>query len=638
MKVLLVNAFKPGAEGDKAFKYFFACVKQAFDVQRYFSKDGISYTCVNYENIDEFLFEPYTGYVDSQAEKKFDYLDFVFIDGEPNLLPWLARAKKFFILMKMCKRTKKVLFAAGCGMFMQIYLNASRYQVNRVINGNGKGTSLKKIHQLSQSDLGTIQQGDVFLDSGTGDMYCYDSESSEFCPIVNIGFHHHKTAADMENRSSILKSFRYIPRNFDFSEPVHPGKRTETVCRVLKQYVQHWLLKDVGLQEFLVSQKNSWDIHAVNVCDKSSCFTILAESDRSPQIITQGNSALVMFNIDAHYPNSAKIVRNFVDHMMQEYSIHQKLDSPLASVPYVVIPCKPCRSNESEKSLSRPITASTAKLDTFVYPGKTHIEIGSRLRPTSSHSGFTISKRKYDPVILANNATKQEPIHINTFFQIERAESLFLPVGTHTDLKIRGSFDKKPITLLKSQLGISNSTVSELKRAASERDLTSSTRQEKHQNELMKILSSQEPCEEENEVTHWTRKDIRNMLHGNESKGNDHQGRKQKIRIVYRSKVQKPRINTNICTTLNVKSKSSKYPFPGSVTNLEPYVDPQKVEIRPSNSNCLWVSKEPFTLAIKKQEERFSGVHYSDPYNPPSSHKFRTEEKNRWVSGEFRVV
>lgn len=635
MKVLIVNAYKNRPEGLKRFKYFVSCVKQAFEKQRYFSKDGINYACVDFESIDEFLFEPSAGYVDPQAEKKFDYLDFVFIDGESNMLPWLPRARKFFTLMKMCKRTKKVLFTGGCATLMQIYLNASRYQVNRVINGRGKGTSLKSIHSLSPSELSSIQQGDVFLDSGTGDMYCYDNQTSEFSPIVNIGFHHHKIAADMGNRSTILKSFRYIPRNFDFNEPVHPGKRSETVCRVLKQYVQHWLVKEIGLQEFLVSQHNSWDIHAVNVCDKSSCFTVLAESERSAQIITQGNSASVLFNVDSHYPQSGQVLKNFVDHMMQEYSVKQKLDSPLSSVPYVVLPCKPV---PSEKNSSRPITASTAKLDTFVYPGKTHIEIGNRLRPKSSHSGFTISKRKYDPVIVANNATKQESIHIANFFQSEPTESLFLPVSTHTDLKIRGSFDKQAITLLKSQLGIGNTTVSELKKASSERELGLGTRKEKQGNELMRIIASQEPYEEDNEVTQWTRKDIRNMLHGADGKAQDHGAKKQKIRIVYRSKVAKSKTNSNLYTTLNTKCKTSKYPFPGSVTNLEPYEDPCKVSIRPDSSSKNWVSGEPFTLAIKKSEEKFSGVHYSDPYNPPSDHKFRNENKEKWISGSFKVV
>lgn len=635
MKVLIVNAFNKSPQGDKSFKYFVASIKKAFDNQKYFAKDGITYTCVDFETIDEFLFEPSSGFVDSQAEKKFDYLDFVFVDGEANLLPWLPRARKFFILMKMCKRTKKVLFAAGCGMLMQIYLNACRYQVARVINNNGKGTNLEKIHKLSKNELANIQHGEVFLDSGTGDIYCYDNLTSEFCPVANVGFHHHKSAADTENRSNILKSYRYIPRNFDFSEPLHAEKRTETVCRVLKQYVQHWLVKDIGLQEFLVCQKNSWDIHAVNVCDKNSCYTILAESDRSPQVITQSNTAAVLFNIDSNYPQSTKVLKNFIEHMLQEYSIHQKLDAPLSSVPYIVIPCKPLTS---EKTSSRPITASTAKLDTFIYPGKSHLEIGAKLRPSSSHSGFTISKRKYDPVILQNNATKQEPIYIPASFMPENNDSIFLPVGKHNDLKIRGTFDKTCLTSLKQQLGILSSTVSELKVTTSGRDNLTSDRNEKRQNELMRILASQEPCEDENEETRWTKNDIRTMLHGNETKGSENPMKKQKIKIVYRSRLPRSRTQKEFYTTLNVKNKTSKYPFPGSVTSVDPYIDPEKKQIRPESSKNNWVSGERFNLALGKSEEKFTGIHFSEPYNPPSAHKFRSEDKRKWIQGAFKVA
>ena len=141
--------------------------------------------------------------------------------------------------MRMCKRTKKVVFAAGCGMLMHVYLCSNKYHIHRVINGKGKGTSLNKIFSLKPEELNNIQAGDVFLDSGTGDMYCYDNIISEFFPIVNIGFHNHKIAEDMEFKQTILKTYKYQPKTFDFFQPVNPGKRSETVCRILKQYVQH---------------------------------------------------------------------------------------------------------------------------------------------------------------------------------------------------------------------------------------------------------------------------------------------------------------------------------------------------------------------------------------------------------------
>ena len=292
----------------------------------------------------------------------------------------------------------------------------------------------------------------------------------------------------------------------------------------------------------------------------------------------------------------------------------------------------------TEKHSSRPITASTAKLDTFVYPGNSHIQIGTKLRPSSSHSGFTISKRKYDPVILPNNATKQDPIHIVSTYIPGNTESIFLPVGKHNDLKIRGAFDRTSITLLKQQLGICNSTVSEFKGNTSARENLTTGRQENRQNELMKILNSQEPCEDENEEMRWTKSDIRTMLHGNDNKNGEIHMRKQKIRIVYRSKLPKSRTQKDIHTTLNIKNKTSKYPFPGTVTSIEPFIDAEKKPIRPLSSKKDWVSSERFNLALGKTEDKFTGVHFSEPYNPPSAHKFRIEDKKKWLQGAFKVV
>lgn len=97
-------------------------------------------------------------------------MDIVFIDGDPNILPWEYAARKIGILFQMCKTVDKPLWASGCGMQMLIFYCATNYKQLNVINGNGKGSSIKNINftEFSSQDLGP---DDVILDNKTGDFY-----------------------------------------------------------------------------------------------------------------------------------------------------------------------------------------------------------------------------------------------------------------------------------------------------------------------------------------------------------------------------------------------------------------------------------------------------------------------------------
>ena len=140
------------------------------------------------------------------------------------------------------------------------------------------------------------------------------------------------------------------------------------------------------------------------------------------------------------------------------------------------------------------------------------------------------------------------------------------------------------------------------------------------------------------------------MLHGNDFAASQPLLKKPKIRIVHNSKYKKrkPIKEENFHSTLNQKNKHLKYPFPGSVTSIEPYVDPYKISIRPDVKSNNWITKEGFSLNNKKienktepvmiQEATNDGIKNEDPYNPPSAHKFRDENKNKWIQGCFKLL
>ena len=210
MKVLLVNGFSPTAVGIRAFHHFETAVRnvvptQAFQHQKFFLADDIEFTVVDSESLSVYLYELNTGFLNKDAEKLFDHLDMIFIDGDASLLPWFGRCGKvtdiqFLILIRMCKKTGKVLF--GCTFAMQVltFLCATNLFISRIVNGDGKGTALDRLMHTPKEVLRRLDYGEMFLDSATGDIYSYDQAKGEFYPIANASIHHHKTAQENRRR------------------------------------------------------------------------------------------------------------------------------------------------------------------------------------------------------------------------------------------------------------------------------------------------------------------------------------------------------------------------------------------------------------------------------------------------------
>jgi hypothetical protein len=96
----------------------------------------------------------------------------------------------------MAKKTKKIVFAGSMAMQIYVFLCACNFQINQVINGNGKGSSMAHIHSMERAEFDKLTSADVFLDNSTGDIYSYDIHQEAFLPIANAGIHNHKAAQD----------------------------------------------------------------------------------------------------------------------------------------------------------------------------------------------------------------------------------------------------------------------------------------------------------------------------------------------------------------------------------------------------------------------------------------------------------
>lgn len=71
------------------------------------------------------LYEQATGYLNKEAGMFFNNFDMIFVSGSVKIMPWSKRAQKLLILMRMCLKTNKNVFACGLGYFTLAYLSAT---------------------------------------------------------------------------------------------------------------------------------------------------------------------------------------------------------------------------------------------------------------------------------------------------------------------------------------------------------------------------------------------------------------------------------------------------------------------------------------------------------------------------------
>ena len=143
--------------------------------------------------ISDHLFDLESSANSKHNEKRFDLIDIIIIEGDPNVLPWERKNHRIKLLFEMCKATNKTLFACGMGMQLLVYFCAIGEQNLNVINGNQKGTLLQDIAKYKTADaLTNLAPGSVFLDYATGDFYSFDKYECQWKPKGNVGLHYQK--------------------------------------------------------------------------------------------------------------------------------------------------------------------------------------------------------------------------------------------------------------------------------------------------------------------------------------------------------------------------------------------------------------------------------------------------------------
>ena len=146
MRILIVTATKPGGPRGTA-EQFVRHVKDAFK-RSLRSHEKVEFVVRQHTELLEFLPPPPPPDVepDIAASKyciaAFDGLDFIFIDGDEQLLPWVPAVAPLLKLLHLCALAKKCVFGCGCVVQLLAYLVQVGSAQVPVLNGGGLGGAL----------------------------------------------------------------------------------------------------------------------------------------------------------------------------------------------------------------------------------------------------------------------------------------------------------------------------------------------------------------------------------------------------------------------------------------------------------------------------------------------------------------
>eukprot|EP00945_MAST-04E_sp_MAST-4E-sp1_P005484 g5484.t1 len=305
MRILVVDAFSKTSAGRKKASLFKAEVQKVFDNL----KIHVHLQMNRMNDLGDFIYEEDTAFSHPMGVTKFDRLDFIFIGGNPTLLPWAKCLRQVFILVKMCYLTNKCLFASSFASHMVANICCTGGEHINVINGkNGRGGALGSIANTKFDK--EFHRSDMFFDNKSGDLYHFNPEKAQWLPFCHSG---------LRQRA---KYATHLPRKYRPKEPfgkhaqpsVVPSLLHEVKLSIRTMEIQHWAFKGLKLREFLVPRQNLFDIDEKASGSARRKYFILADSDQTlvPQIIEAGNLFATQFSISSTYPETCQIMNNYV--------------------------------------------------------------------------------------------------------------------------------------------------------------------------------------------------------------------------------------------------------------------------------------------------------------------------------------
>ena len=224
----------------------------------------------------------------------------------------------------MCMKSKKPFFCTGGALHTLIFLcstdidyvrERTKISSNRTFQGiRILNTNYKKPVDLYMKDEPKNFR-DRLINPMTGDILVWNNDRKKWMPRVNAGLHHKSSVQLSTYKKYIVPKKTFIVKPVEMDYEPFAGTSNEFAVHISNRFSQHYLFKEVE-NNFLVWNPTKWMIHPISFINPNKKYTIIAVGDFSPQIVELGNSIGCLFNVSNRYPQTIKILKNYVRHIV----------------------------------------------------------------------------------------------------------------------------------------------------------------------------------------------------------------------------------------------------------------------------------------------------------------------------------
>lgn len=155
-------------------------------------------------------------------------------------------------------------------------------------------------------------------------------------PAGNFGLHFARAEASLYGEtiggaSDLLKPVQKYQDPEDMQKtPLIQTNPNQVKCVIRKEYLSHWLFKGLSHFEFLIDNKQQWEVHPVNITledvrEVQKSYQILAISEKIPQIVEHFNTIATQFNLNHVQTQSILFLKNFMAYQLERMSIEGKI-------------------------------------------------------------------------------------------------------------------------------------------------------------------------------------------------------------------------------------------------------------------------------------------------------------------------
>ena len=230
--------------------------------------------------------------------RAFDFLDFIFVDGDAKRLPWSPAQRGVRRLVELAFNTGKCFLGTASAMHAMMHVAATDGRSLDFVNGPQGSPVAKLVDYLPE----TVGEEAFFLDSLTGDVY--EVQDGAWAATMNVGLFKRatRTPASLSAQESRGGKFRNVT-------PMHVGierpskMMNERLLRKSKFALKHWVWDGIPAVEFLAASDNDWRLHEVAELDSKAAgaramSTLAFDLEAStPAVVEYGHSVGFEFRL-----------------------------------------------------------------------------------------------------------------------------------------------------------------------------------------------------------------------------------------------------------------------------------------------------------------------------------------------------